>query len=190
MKTTYILLAAVLVVLLDRPAFSEALQASGSTALYTLEAIEDGDTLLLSVNGKPTRVQILGIDAPESVQNAKFKLDIKNTGLSEAALLELGEASSDHMRSLLAETEQVSIQGDLRAADRYGRIPAIVKNSKGKDLGESMVLEGYAVMLDSSPQDREYTQRLDRVERFARMGNNGLWGSHNERFRTWYERTR
>ena len=189
MKTSSPLLSAMLI-LSGGAAVSATSPASAPTRLYVVEAVEDGDTVVLQVNGKSTRVQILGIDAPESAQNAKFKLDVKNTGLSEATLLELGEASSAYMQSLLAVGEQVSIQGELRAADRYGRIPAVVRNAAGKDLGDTMVLDGYAVVLDGAEQDREYVQRLGRVERIARKSNNGLWGSYAETFRLWYDRTR
>jgi len=189
MKTSYLLLSS-LIMLSGGSVFSDTLQSSELISFYVVEAVEDGDTLVLKMDGKATRVQILGIDAPESSQNAKFKLDLKNTGLNEATLLELGEASTAYMQSLLTTGEQVSIQGELRAADRYGRIPAIVKNAADKDLGETMVLEGYAVMLDGTQQDREYIQRFGRIERIARKSNKGLWGSHREPFRLWYDRTR
>lgn len=164
--------------------------AEGSAGTYPLLGVEDGDTLLLNIEGESVRVQLLGIDAPEDEDNPKFTLDLENTKMAYDELKQLGAASTAHLKSLVMVGENVSIQGSLREIDRYGRIPAVVNNAAGRPLPEAMVRDGYAIALQATKQDYSYNRRLDRLERFSRKSNNGLWGSHTESFRKWYDRTR
>ena len=55
--------------------------------------VEDADTLLMQVAGASYRIQLPGIDAPESVMNPKLQRDIGRTGLSADTLLPLGQAA-------------------------------------------------------------------------------------------------
>ncbi len=85
---------------------------------------------------------------------------------------------------------RVSLEGDLDKRDKYGRIPALVFNAEGRPLAEAMVQDGYAIALPAATLDRDYIERLDRLERFARKRGDGLWGSHAESANAWYDRTR
>ncbi len=170
--------------------FSSAALADGPVVDYALLKVEDGDTLLLEIAGEPVRVQLLGIDAPEDTENPKFKLDLKKTEMEPEQLKQLGTAATGHLQSLVAVGEIVTIQGDIREKDRYGRVPAIVSNAAGRALPDAMVQDGYAIALELTERDYAYGRRLDRLERFSRKSNNGLWGSHPEETRKWYDRTR
>lgn len=185
MKNRFKLLLCLFVLL--APGSATATQASLS---YPLEKIEDGDTLVLSVEGESVRVQLLGIDAPEDTHNPKFKSDLGKTEIQAETLLLLGKAATEHMRTLVNEGEPIIIQGELRAPDRYGRSPAIISNSEGRLLSEAMVQDGFAVAMSPSEEDNEFFRRLDRLERFARKSNNGLWGRYPQLSRDWYDRTR
>ncbi len=164
--------------------------ADGHTADYIVLDIEDGDTLLLEIEGQSVRAQLLGIDAPEDADNPKFRLDLKNTEMDAEQLKQLGMAATLHLKSLIAIGESVTMQGALREKDRYGRIPVIIDNMAGRTLSEAMVQDGYAIALPPTEQDYAYGRRLDRLERFSRKSSNGLWGSHPDTFRNWYDRTR
>ena len=157
---------------------------------YPVLEIEDGDTLILEIDGRTQRVQLLGIDAPEDAENAKFNLDLKQTGLAAAQLMALGEAATAYLGQLVGESARVSLEADLDSRDKYGRIPARVFNAEGRPLAEAMVQDGYAIALPSASMDSDYIERLDRLERFARKRGDGLWGSHAETTRAWYDRTR
>lgn len=164
--------------------------ANQQETVYTVLEIEDGDTLILDIGGNAERVQLLGIDAPESTRNAKFNLDLQKTGLSEQDLISLGEASTLHLKSLVAVGDEVKLQADIQNRDKYGRIPAIMKSSSGRPVAEDMVLDGYAVPLPDASMDRAYVTRMDRLERFSRKKGNGLWSSHADIMHDWYDRTR
>ncbi|MEJ1343607.1 MAG: hypothetical protein RPU14_16295, partial [Candidatus Sedimenticola sp. (ex Thyasira tokunagai)] len=43
----------------------------------SLISVEDGDTLVVKIKGEEKRVQLLGIDAPEDVENPKFTKDLQ-----------------------------------------------------------------------------------------------------------------
>ena len=171
--------------LLSGSAFSAEIAAS-----YTVQFVEDGDTLLVDINGESQRVQLLGIDAPENTLNPKLTLDIEKTELSKDQLLPLGEAAAQHLQGLVPIGSKVSFNADLTKKDRYGRLPAIVMSADGRSLTEAMVQDGYAIPLEQKEQDDEaYMRRLDRLERFSRKSQNGLWGSHAEIVHKWYDRT-
>ena len=167
-------------------------QANAAEASFVVQSIEDGDTLLVELDGQAQRIQLLGIDAPENVDNPKLKHDIEKSGLDKAVLLALGQAAAEHLSTLVAPGDRVALSGDLENKDRYGRILAQVSNRHGQILGEAMVQAGYAIALPRNqfPEQQDYLRRLDRLERFARKANNGLWGSHSEQVRAWYDRTR
>lgn len=161
-------------------------------ATYTVQSVKDGDTLIVEINGVAEQIQLLGIDAPENTENPKLELDMQQTGMTSTQLFEIGNAAARYLQTLIAEGDSITLQSDIAVKDRYGRIPAKVINADGHILGESMVREGYAIVLplDSFPDEQEYMYRLDRLERYSRQSNNGLWGSHQEIVRPWYERTR
>ncbi len=171
--------------------FSGSVLADQHALAYPVLQVEDGDTLLLEIQGESVRVQLLGIDAPEDADNPKFKLDLKKTEMDAQLLRQLGIEATTHLNSLVSVGDQVTIQGELRDKDRYGRIPAIVNNTQGRALPDAMVQDGYAIALEASDPDfYAYSRKLDRLERFSRKSNNGLWGSHPDAFRDWYDRTR
>lgn len=180
-------LVAVLLALCLNPIISPAATTEGSFPLFE---VEDGDTLVFEINGKNERIQLTGIDAPEDTENPKFKLDLKKTSMSEAQLLSLGRAATEHIGALLADSQALTLRADFASKDRYGRIPAIVLDANGKSVAEQMVLDGYAVALPTPNMDTDQIERLERMERFSRQAGNGLWQTHAVEMRNWYDRTR
>ncbi len=165
--------------------------ATEPSAAYAVQQVEDGDTLLIDINGQSQRVQLLGIDAPENSENPKFMLDSEVTGLSKEQLLQLGVAATEYLQKLAPVGSDVTIKGDLNKKDKYGRLPAVVINAEGRPLPEAMVQDGYAIPLQQQAEDEEvYMRRLDRLERFSRKSQNGLWGNQSETMHNWYDRTR
>lgn len=185
MKNQFTLLLGLLVLCV-----TTGMSTAQADSSYPLEQIEDGDTLVLSIAGESVRVQLLGIDAPEDTDNPKFKSDLSKTQIDAEELVLLGKAATDHMGTLVKQGEKITVQGGLRAVDRYGRTPAILSNTGGRVLSEAMVQDGFAIALPASETDQAFMRRLDRLERFARKSNNGLWGRYPQLSRNWYDRTR
>jgi micrococcal nuclease len=152
---------------------------------YIVENIEDGDTITVNIDGKSQRIQLSGIDAPENTENAKFNLDIKVKELNKEALLKLGDKATDYLKSQIAVGQEVSLQGELRKKDKYGRIPAIVLTKDGKSLNLDMVQQGYAVILKRFPLEEQFKQPLEKAERQAIADKKGLWKSDAEITAKW-----
>lgn len=163
---------------------------SADTGSYSLLQVEDGDTLVIEVNGNPTRVQLLGIDAPEDTANPKLLRDIERTGKSADLLLDLGRQSTLHLQHMIESAGKIDIEGNLKITDRYGRIPVVASlPGEAYSLNSAMVQKGYAITLSSSSSDNRDKLRLLGLEEQARNGKVGLWGSNPELMQAWSGRT-
>jgi len=163
---------------------------SADTGSYPLLQVEDGDTLVIEVSGSPTRVQLLGIDAPEDVVNPKLKRDATRTGKSEEILLELGRQATRHLQRLVASATEIDIKGDLKHRDKYGRVPvvAFLPEEQGS-LNSAMVQQGYAITLSSYTPGNQTEPGLRQLEQQAREEAAGLWKSNPELMQSWSGRT-
>jgi endonuclease YncB( thermonuclease family) len=144
--------------------------------------IEDADTLLVELSNGSYRIQLPGIDAPESVINPKLQRDIERTGLAAEVLLQLGKAADNHLIELLKDFHPYRLSFDPQKKDRYGRTPGDLINDKGETLSLRLVEEGYAVPV--GPADKQ-KQELIEAARTARQAGRGLWQSHPEVTKAW-----
>ena len=142
---------------------------------YAVGAIEDGDTLLVAVEGENLRIQLLGIDAPEDTPNPKLERDEQRTGVDTESLLGLGRQATNHLRTLVGGGE-VRMQGNLQARDRYGRVPMVVFNREGRSLNEAMLEDGYAIVAGRTSASAEDVQRWRQMEQSAVSAKLGFWG--------------
>ena len=156
---------------------------------YRVLSIEDGDTLLVEMDGRAQRLQLLGIDAPEDVVNPKLHRDQQRTGLDADTLLALGQAATRYLESLVPQGQTLMLEGDLGKRDKYGRVPVIASNPDGRVLNEAMVKDGYAVVLDRYPPDDQFRGRLRRHEEAAVAQGRGLWGTHRAAALAWSGRS-
>ncbi len=162
-----------------------SLAAAAADPDYRLSAVEDGDTILVQIDGKERRLQLHGIDAPEDVDNPKLKRDLERTGLDRERLLALGRAASEHLRRLIREDAPLRLEGNLQRRDRYGRTPVVAYGGNGISLNEQMVADGYAVMIGRYPLDPAFKERLAAEQARAMDTKRGLWGSDPEAMRAW-----
>ncbi|BAO45591.1 micrococcal nuclease [Thiolapillus brandeum] len=157
-----------------------------------LDVIEiiDGDTLRVSVSGKPVQVQLKGIDAPEDTSNPKLEFDMERSGLDQASLLEMGQAATTHLKTLVKPGQQVSTPIDLEDRDRYGRFTAVVYAGSETSLNQAMVQDGYARPLKPQSMPKPLRQRLEAAWKAARDKQSGLFASHKQDFETWLKAQR
>ncbi len=152
---------------------------------YSLIAVEDGDTLLVLINGEQTRIQLIGIDAPEQVPNPKFFKDIERTQLEANRLLALGKAASQHLVTLLGNNGQVRLQGELDQKDKYGRTPALAFTQNGQLINSLMVSAGYAVTTKYTPAAADLKNQLTELQARAMEQKKGLWNSDAQAMQQW-----
>jgi len=162
-----------------------ASNASAETLPLVVEKIEDGDTVIVTLKGKPERLQLQGIDAPEDVDNAKLKRDIKVTGLDSATLLPLGVAATQHLQMLVEPGDTLQVSGDFAKRDRYGRILVVAKDAAGRSLNERMVQDGYAIMTRYGAIEGGLKARLESLEAEAIASKQGLWGDASKAALAW-----
>jgi len=165
--------------------FSLAAPAWARNDAYTLTGVEDGDTILVEIDGKPRRLQLQGIDAPEEVDNPKLQRDRERTGLSREALLGLGREATRHLQRLIAPDDPIRLEGNLNQRDRYGRTPVTAYGGNGLSLNEQMVADGYALLMPRYPLDPAFQERLMAEQERARTRKRGLWGDHPEAMQQW-----
>lgn len=152
---------------------------------FVVKKVEDGDTLVVYLQGSLVRLQLSGIDAPEDADNAKLQRDIKVTGLKAEALLALGEQATQHLAYLVKPGDQVRVEGALDKPDRYGRIPVMVYDQSGRAINDAMVEDGYAVVLRFGEMDAELKTRLEGKEAEAIAAQRGLWGEKRKDALAW-----
>lgn len=130
--------------------------ASVNASLFSAKVIgvHDGDTITVLHSGKPERIRLHGIDAPELSQD--FGRQAK-------------KACSD-----LCFGKVVSIE--TTAKDRYGRTVAVVTAPGGINVNQELVKRGYAWWYrEYAPNSKE----LPKLEEAARKAKLGLWTQGN-----------
>jgi Micrococcal nuclease (thermonuclease) homologs len=109
---------------------------AAATEISGRAEVIDGDTI--AVQGFPKRIRIYGIDAPEGSQTCEDR---------NAKRYLCGPRSADALYKIIGPNGRVSCEEMDR--DRYGRIVAVCKTSSGKDIGEEMVRQGWAIRIRS-----------------------------------------
>ena len=140
---------------LKTPDFSE--QAS-----YSVVDVIDGDTIVVTVNGKETRIRLIGVDTSEVLHPSK-------------PVQEFGREASQFTTNLL-QGEQVYLlyDGQKPELDRYGRTLAYVYRAPdGLFVNAEIIRQGYGHAYVKYPF--KYLEKFRQLERFAREAEKGLW---------------
>jgi micrococcal nuclease len=133
-----------------------------ATTQARIERVVDGDTVIVRLEGKRTRVRLLGIDTPESVKPG-------------APVECFGRESAAEAKRLLVPGATVLLEFDRDREDRYERTLAYVYRAED-DLfvNETLVARGFARTLSIEPNDA-HASELARAERDARAARLGIW---------------
>lgn len=140
----------------DTPADDEW-AVPGQTVRATVTRVVDGDTVDVQIDGRTERVRLIGVDTPE----------VHGTAEPYGA-----EASAFTKERLTGQ--EVSLELDAEARDRYGRLLAYVW--VGDELfNATLVREGYAQVM-TVPPNVKYADRFVALQQQAREAGAGLWG--------------
>jgi len=63
--------------------------------------VVDGDTLVITLQGRTETVRLIGVDTPEKYESDKLRRDAARTGQDEATIRALGKQASDCTASLV-----------------------------------------------------------------------------------------
>lgn len=130
--------------------------------LYPVLRVVDGDTIDISLDGVKTRIRLIGINTPETVDPRR---PVQCFGK---------EASAKAKELLLGQNISIELDASQDKYDKYGRLLAYVYLADGTFFNEKMIREGYAY---------EYTYRLPytyqkefkEAQRDASSAKRGLW---------------
>jgi len=86
---------------------------NGTAETAIVERVVDGDTVIVFLANERTRIRLLNIDTPESVD-------------PNSAVECLGPEASEYLRSLLPEGTEVRLEYDVTRFDQYDRTLAAV----------------------------------------------------------------
>lgn len=144
-------------------------------AARVLEVI-DGDTILVSLNGREESVRLLGVDTPEKTGKGRpgEPLAGKATGLTRG----------------LAHDQTVLLEPDPAAddRDRYDRLLRYVRLPDGTDLSAELIRLGLGIAFTSFPCSR--TDEYVELEAAARKAGSGMWAADNVAQVSWEEAPR
>lgn len=106
--------------------------------------VVDGDTYVLDIDGKETKVRLIGVDTPESVAPEGYRKE--NT--SE------GELVSEIVKEKLSTVSFLYIEYDVERTDRYGRTLAYLYFPDGIMVQEWLLENGYADVATYAPNTK------------------------------------
>jgi micrococcal nuclease len=137
--------------------------APGAIAWAQVVRVVDGDTIVVSLDGRRERVRYIGIDTPESVRP-----DTPVQCFAERAAARNGA---------LVAGRRVTLRTDVEERDRFGRLLAYVsRDEPPRFVNAALVREGYATTL-TIPPNVAHAELFRTLERRARAAQRGLWGS-------------
>ena len=139
-----------------------------------VKSITDGDTIAVISGGEYIKVRLIGIDCPESRQNAKALRDSNRSGKDVETILSQGKQATAFMKSVLRKGDIVYLEFDAVQFDKYGRTLAYVYLSDGRMLNDIIISSGYASPLTIAPNVK-YKDRFLKSHQTAREKKIGLW---------------
>jgi len=132
------------------------------TSAYKVVRIVDGDTVVLLMDGKETKVRLIGVDTPETVHPAK---PVELYGK---------EASRFTRNLLLGEHVYLEYEPGPSKVDKYGRVLAyLYRAPDGLFVNLEIIRQGYGHAYVRYPF--QYMELFRSYERVARESGKGLW---------------
>lgn len=130
--------------------------------------VVDGDTVVITIDGKDEKVRLIGVNTPESV--GRYAKNPQPYGK---------EASNYTKKQLDGKT--VYLEKDVSDTDKYGRLLRYIwleepdkSNMKEKMFNAILLKEGYASVM-TYPPDVKYSKTFVEIEKTARDNDIGLW---------------
>ena len=164
-KRKLILLIVLLVVLLvvaACPDWWKKLE-SGQPGLYTVVEVNDGDTIVVDMNGRRETIRMIGVDTPE-------------THRPETPVQCFGPQASTYTKNLLSGVKvRLSADPLNTNRDRYDRLLRYVYLPDGQLVQSDLIRKGYGFSYTQFPFGRAI--EFDRYERQAKDSKMGLWSA-------------
>ena len=139
-----------------------------------IKRIIDGDTISVFSGGKILKIRLIGIDAPESMENKKSLRNSNMSGKDIKTIISQGKQAIAFLKTHLKKGDVVFLEFDIVNHDKYGRTLAYVYLSDGRFLNNLMISSGYASPLTIAPNVK-YKDLFLKSFQTARENKIGLW---------------
>lgn len=134
----------------------------------TVQAIVDGDTIDVLIDGRSERVRLIGLDTPEVAHPGTPE---RPGNPAEC----FGDASAAFTTDLIPVGTEVRLERDVVGRDDYGRVLAYVyRATDGVFVNYELLRQGYAQPLTIAPNDA-HAERFVEAARHAEADGAGLW---------------
>ncbi len=164
----------------DVPAATAITQAGGATTIglrSSAQAIDptwvqvnvvrvaDGDTITVNYNGVNTKVRLIGVDTPETVDPRK---PVQCFGV---------EASNYTKSQLNKQTVYLEFDESQGITDKYDRLLAFVRRADGSLFNYDLIANGYGFEYTYQNNPYRYQSEFIAAARDARENGRGLWAA-------------
>jgi endonuclease YncB( thermonuclease family) len=131
--------------------------------LYHISRFVDGDTIVVSMNGKDETLRFIGVDTPET---HKPNTPVQCYGPAAAAFTKNTIGS-----------QSVRLQADPESSnrDRYNRLLRYIYLPDGTLLNKKIIQEGFGFYYPYFPFTK--SNEFDDAQKQAQAANKGLWGN-------------
>lgn len=164
-KQLYRLLLALLVALVlfvFQPAIEESIPDQLQAGTYRVVQVDDGDTIIVDMNGNEEKVRFIGVDTPETKDPRK-------------PVQCFGKAATEFTKNLIG-TNPVRLEADPENTnrDRYKRLLRYVYLPDGTHVNAEIIRQGYGFAYVNFPTQK--AEEFTRLQKEARKAQRGLWG--------------
>ncbi len=131
--------------------------------LYQVTKFDDGDTIIVSMEGKLEKIRFIGVDTPETHDPRK-------------PIQCFGKAASAHTKEIIGEN-RVRLEADPTNSnrDRYGRLLRYVYLPDGTLVNKKIIADGYGFALVAFPFTK--MEEFKQAQKDARENDRGLWSA-------------
>ena len=154
-------LLTLLIVWVMAPTAQQQLPATLQPGTYRVVSIDDGDTIIVDMNGTDEKVRFIGVDTPETKDPRK-------------PIQCFGRAATEFTKNLIGN-RPVRLEADPTNTnrDRYNRLLRYVYLPDGTLVNAEIIKQGYGFAYVNFP-----VQKMDEfrsLQKEAREQNRGLW---------------
>lgn len=141
---------------------------------YRVTWVIDGDTIVIKVGGKSTKVRLIGVDTPEIVESDKLTYTSRKSGKSVEAIQKRGFQARDFAIKLVkGKLVRVEFESGKISLDKYNRLLAYVFRKDGTFLNAELIRQGYGRVYRGYPF--KYAAEFYKLEREARAKKLQIW---------------
>jgi micrococcal nuclease len=128
---------------------------------YRVVKFDDGDTIVVDMNGTQEKIRFIGVDTPETHDPRK-------------AVQCFGQAAATYTKQLIGDNP-VRLEADSLSSnrDRYNRLLRYVYLPDGRLVQAELIKNGYGFAYTGFPFTK--SDKFVQYQREAREGNRGLW---------------